>query len=425
MTVSNFSVMIYRIVPNFFMSDFYKRALKKYDKLSAEQRLELLVSAVDGINRLETVLDSLPDGILVCDENHCLIMANKTAQRLLSFSFAETTAMPLWMAVHDERIVEFFEETLISGDKVQEREIDAMAQGRSRLLSISVLPLVLRHRITGSLVYIEDITEKRGREAQLRRAENLASLTTVAAGVAHEIKNPLGSISIHLQLMQKAIDKKRSLAEDPSDEQLVKYIGVLNEEVDRLNKIVVDFLFAVRPVTLELRQGNINNLLNDLIEFVRHELEQSRIDCVLDFDTNMPPVYMDERYMKQALLNLIKNAQAAMPGGGVLTVSSACADNEIRVSVSDTGIGISAENLSKIFEPYYTTKETGSGLGLTIVFKIIKEHRGEINVQSMEGQGTCFTISLPAVQAEQRLIAWNAAEDFRVVSSEPVRGEEN
>ena len=392
------------------MSDFYRRVLKKYDKLTAEQRLELLVSAVDGISRLETVLDSLPDGILVCDENHCLIMANKAAQRLLSFSYSDTGNVPLWMAVRDERIVEFFEETLISADTVKDREIDVETQGRSRLLSISVLPLVLRHRITGSLFYIEDITEKRGREARLRRAENLASLTTVAAGVAHEIKNPLGSISIHLQLMRKVLDKKRAAAPDPSGEQLLKYIGVLNEEVERMNKIVVDFLFAVRPMTLDLRQGDINTLLKELIEFVRHELEQSYIGCVLEFDETLPPVYMDERYMKQALLNLIRNAQAAMPDGGVLTVSTAFADNEIRVNVIDTGVGINAENLSKIFEPYYTTKESGTGLGLTIVFKIIKEHRGEINVQSREGEGTCFTITLPAIESERRLIAWKDGE---------------
>ena len=398
------------------MNEFYKRALKKYDKLTAEQRLDLLISAVDGINRMETVLDSLPDGILVCDENHCLIMANKTAQRLFSFTYSDTGKTPLWMAIHDERIVEFFEETLLSGDNVQDREIDVDAQGRNRLLSISVHHLVLRHRITGSLVYIEDITEKRSREARLRRAENLASLTTVAAGVAHEIKNPLGSISIHLQLMQKAIDKKYKEsgeydacgASGACGAQLVKYINVLNEEVDRLNRIVVDFLFAVRPMTLDLRQGNINNLLKELVEFVRHELEQSKIDCVLEFDEKIPLVYIDERYMKQALLNLIKNAQAAMRGGGILKIGTSLAEDEINISICDTGIGISADNLSKIFEPYWTTKTSGTGLGLTIVYKIVREHGGEINVQSREGEGSCFTISLPVIQTERRMITYPA-----------------
>jgi PAS domain S-box-containing protein len=408
------------------MNDFFKRALKKYDKLTAEQRLELLVSAIDGISRLETVLDSLPDGILVCDENHILIMANKAAQRLLSFSYSDSGKTPLWMAIHNERIVEFFEETLLSGDKVQDREIDVEIQGRDRLLSISVLPLVLKHRITGSLIYMEDITDKRSREARLRRAENLASLTTVAAGVAHEIKNPLGSISIHLQLMQKVLDKRSGNAgqSDLCDDQMTKYIGILNEEVDRLNKIVVDFLFAVRPMTMELRHGDINGLIMELVEFVCHELEQSRIQCVLDLAQNLPPVYMDERYMKRALLNLINNARAAMEDGGTLTVATALVDNEIQIKISDTGIGISPDNLLKIFEPYYTTKETGTGLGLTIVYKVIREHQGEVNVQSREGEGSSFVITLPAYQNEHRLIASDGAANLSDTFGEYPRGKD-
>ena len=393
------------------MGDFYRRALSK--ALTDAQYRELLVSASGEISRLKAVLDSLPSGILVCDENHSLVMANKSARRLLPLAHAE--GGPLWEIVQDGELAGFFRRTLEDGDSVLEREGDVAARGRNRLLSISVLPLVLRHRITGSLIFIEDITEKRSREARLRQAENLASLTTVAAGVAHEIKNPLGSISIHLQLMQKLIDKKKDGAlhaadssADSLDAHLKKYIGVLNEEVDKLNKIVVDFLFAVRPMTMDLREGNINTLLSEIIDFVRPELEQSQIHCVLEFDENVPPVFMDERYMKRALINLINNAQAAMEGGGTLTLATSFVDNELRISINDTGTGMSPEILSKIFEPYYTTKDNGTGLGLTIVYKVIKEHRGEISVASEKGRGCSFTITLPVIQKERRLITWDA-----------------
>ncbi|GHV94149.1 PAS domain-containing sensor histidine kinase [Spirochaetia bacterium] len=383
------------------MSDFYKRALTKLDKLTAEQCRELLVSAVGEISRLETVLDSIPVGILVCDENHNLVMANKCAQRLLPMNYTEGAA--LWTAVLDEHITDFFKDTLLNSDRVLDREIDTALQGHNRLLSISVLPLVRQRRITGSLIYIADITEKRSRESRLRRAENLASLTTLAAGVAHEIKNPLGSISIHLQLMQKALAKSKEAAIGP----LNKYIDVLNEEVERLNHIVVDFLFAVRPMTLELREGNINTLITELTGFVNYEMEQSRIRVLLELDEDLPPILMDERYMKQVLLNLIKNAQAAMGKGGLLTIATSHVDNEIRISICDTGVGISEKNLAKIFEPYFTTKESGTGLGLTLVFKIIREHQGEISVDSREGEGTNFEISLPIHEKEHRLIAYN------------------
>jgi PAS domain S-box-containing protein len=389
------------------MRDFYKRAIQKLDKLTPEQRRELLFSAAEEMNRLETVLDSIPVGILVCDEKHRLLMVNRAAHRLLPMNHGEGAV--LWDAVEDEHTVDFFRVTLLNSDRVQDREIDITLQGQNRLLSVSVLPLVRDRRISGSLIYIEDITEKRGREARLRRAENLASLTTLAAGVAHEIKNPLGSISIHLQLMQKALVKNHD-EKKHSNEVLGKYISVLNEEVDRLNRIVVDFLFAVRPMALELREQDINTLITEISDFVGPEMEQYKIRCLLELDENLPAVLIDERYMKQVLLNLFKNAQAAMPRGGILTIATSRIDNDIRISVCDTGVGISEENLKKIFEPYFTTKETGSGLGLTLVFKIIREHQGEISVDSREGEGTNFEISLPVPQKERRLIAYNGAE---------------
>ncbi|MDR1899718.1 MAG: PAS domain S-box protein, partial [Treponema sp.] len=361
------------------MRDFFNRALKKINKLTAEQVQALLLSTVEEVNRLETALDSITQGILVCDTNHNLLIANKYAGRLLPLIYTELGIEPIWTIVRDERVAEFLETALLNGDRVEEKEFDVNVKGFDRLLSLSVLPLVQDRRVNGSLIHVEDITEKRSREARLRRAENLASLTTLAAGVAHEIKNPLGSISIHIQLLQKAMTANRELFEKEKDGRtraehkaafnvFEKYFAVVNEEVDRLNHIVVDFLFAVRPMDLDFREGDINTLIRELTEFVFYELEAARIECVLELDQDIPPVSMDERFMKQAMLNLIKNAQAAMPGGGTLTIRTERADSELRISVSDTGTGISEENLSKIFEPYFTTKEAGSGLGLTLVY---------------------------------------------------------
>ena len=381
------------------MSGFYRRALSKKDKLTAEQCRELLAGACADITRLETVLDSLPFGILVCDEKHCLIQANKSALRLLPVSSPE--GGPLWDLISDDHTSGFFSGILQSGLKIVEHEIDVNMQGHNRLLSISVHPLVEKRRITGSLIYIEDITEKRGREVRLRRAENLASLTTLAASVAHEIKNPLGAISIHLQLMQKTL-QKNNIADDTTG----KYINILNEEVDRLNRIVVDFLFAVRPMSLELREGNINDLITDMADFIRAELEQSGIRLFLELDETIQGTLIDERFMKQALLNLIKNAQAAMNGGGLLTIATMGSDSEVLIKICDTGVGISEENLKKIFEPYFTTRDNGTGLGLTIMYKIIREHQGDVSVDSQEGEGTDIEISLPVYQKKPNLITY-------------------
>jgi signal transduction histidine kinase len=347
---------------------------------------------------METVLNSLNEGVMVCDAQHRLVMANKFAERFLPQT-REHENDQIWTQIKDDNVRDFLCQTLVSGDRVEEKEFDVEFKDTQRLLSISVLPLVRNHQVSGSLVYVEDITEKRGKEARLRRAENLASLTTLAAGVAHEIKNPLGSLSIHIQLIQKAVAGNQLSALD-------KYIAVVNEEIDRLNRIVVDFLFAVRPMDLELREGDINAVIAELVEFVRYELDEAGIGCVMDLGENMPPVDFDERFMKQALLNLIKNAIAAMGAGGTLTVTTSFNDTEIQISVKDTGVGISEENLPKIFEPYFTTKPTGTGLGLTLVFKIIREHRGDLSVKSREGEGTNFIITLPIPQRETRLLAF-------------------
>jgi signal transduction histidine kinase len=286
---------------------------------------------------------------------------------------------------------------------VLDREFGLESKGATRLIAVSVSTLVSQGKIEGAIVHMEDITEKRRRDAQLRRAESLASLTTLAAGVAHEIKNPLGSISIHIQLIRKALQGKGKVP----TAFLERHLGVVNEEIDRLNKIVVDFLFAVRPMDVQLRDGDPGELVASIADFIRPEAERAGVMVELSAAEGLPRVALDERLMKQALLNLVKNALAAMPGGGKLRLAALRVEDEVRLTVEDSGVGISEEDLPKIFEPYFTTKENGTGLGLTITFKIVREHDGEITVTSRPGQGSCFTISLPVPQKEKRLLPYD------------------
>jgi PAS domain S-box-containing protein len=387
------------------MRQFIKRALQKLNKLTSGQAGELLISAADEIDRLETVLDSLTDGILVCGINHTLIKANRYAGRYLPINIDDINDEPIWERIRDEKVAAFLETILLMGDRIEDKEFYVENMEKQRLLSLSVLPLVHNGSVSGSLILIEDITEKRNREARMRRMENLASLTTLAAGVAHEIKNPLGSLSIHVQLIQKSLAARKDCFGDQFN-AFEKYLNVMNEEIDRLNHIVVDFLFAVRPMEMDMRQGNINALLRELVEFVFFELEENHIECVLELKEDLPAVLFDERHMKQAILNLVKNAIAAMPDGGILSIKTEVADADAVITVADTGQGVPEENLSKIFEPYFTTKPSGSGLGLTLVYKIIREHQGEVSVKSKPGEGACFTISLPIPQKERRLIGF-------------------
>jgi PAS domain S-box-containing protein len=345
------------------------------------------------------LLESLTEGIIVTDREHRVMLYNKSAERLVPFATEDIVDKLLWDCMADRELADFFSSTLRSQGKAADREF-TIDGSPPRILSVSLLPLVRGGSVEGSVAHIEDVTEKRSKEARLRRAESLASLTTLAAGVAHEIKNPLGSMGIHLQLIQKKIAGKDCIEAKDIDQHL----GVINEEVDRLNRIVVDFLFAVKPMDTVLEDGDVNRVIEELLQFVHPELDQAGVTIDAHLSPALPLLRIDARYIKQALLNLIKNAVAAMPGGGVLRIESLRSGDEVLVRIADTGTGIPEEIMDKIFEPYFTTKPFGTGLGLTIVFKIVKEHFGDISVTSRVGEGTTVTLALPVPQKEKILI---------------------
>jgi two-component system, sporulation sensor kinase E len=391
------------------MRRFVERAIGKIGRLNEEQMRSLLYDLAEENGRMEAALDSMLDGIVVCDRAHFPIIYNKAAERMLRLTGPDISERPLWQSVEDEDLADFLRSTLENEDSVLDREFGLESKSITRLIAASVTTLVAHGKIQGALLHLEDITEKRRKEAQLRRAESLASLTTLAAGVAHEIKNPLGAISIHMQLIKKALHGKCEVEASVID----RHLGVVDEEIERLNKIVVDFLFAVRPMDMEPIESDPGELMREIAEFMGPEAEGAGVMVKLSIEENLPRVLIDKRYMKQAILNLVKNALAAMPGGGRLVLSVSRVEEEIIISVEDSGTGIPEEELPKIFEPYFTTKENGTGLGLTIVFKIVKEHRGEISVRSRPGQGSTFTIALPVPQKERRLLAWGDEAEAR------------
>ena len=269
------------------------------------------------------------------------------------------------------------------------------------------MPLVHRKKLEGTIIAVDDITEKRQQEIRLRRMEKLADLTNLAANVAHEIKNPLGSMSIHIQLLERAIKKAREGDNTlPEEKFLEKYINVVNEEIERLNGIVVDFLFAVRPINAEFQLMDPNELLTRYIDFCKPELEEKGIELQMNLEENPPKLLLDGKLFRQVILNLVQNAEGAMTEGGQLRISSQIKNDKFIVSIADTGIGMDEKTAARIFEPYFTTKTTGTGLGLTMVYKIIKEFSGDIQVQSILGEGSVFIITLPIPQREHKLLEY-------------------
>ena len=385
-------------------SSFLGKALSRADKLTTGQVQSLINDLVTENGRLEAALQSMFDGIVVCNLDHEPVFLNKSAERILRIQGGWEDA-PFWAALADEELKDFFYKALTAEETIMGREFALQAAGGTRIVAISLSALLSGDKISGTIIHIEDITEKRKKETQLRRAESLAALTTLAAGVAHEINNPLGSISIRIQLLEKLLK-----AEAPDKTAMEKHLGVVKEEMERLKQIVVDFLFAVRPMDIQLISENPGAILGEIAELVEPEAERKGIEMRVSIDEDLPQVLMDKRHIKQALLNLIQNAMAAMPDGGVLTLVAEQTDDEVRISVADTGTGIPEELLTKIFEPYFTTKKSGTGLGLTITFKIVKEHSGDISLESKEGSGSTFMIHLPVPQKEKKsLPRWQDA----------------
>jgi PAS domain S-box-containing protein len=386
------------------MSKFMQKTLLKLDKVDREQIATLLAQISHENESLRIVMDSLTDGVLVTDREGRLNLVNKTADRLVPFHPGDARQRPIWEAVSDMDVAAFFRSALANQEKVVDKEF-TLTNGRTMTLSFSIFPLVRKGKIEGNVVHVENVTDKKIEQARLRRAESLAALTTLTAGVAHEIKNPLQSIGIHIQLIQKLLQGRKSLRR----EQVEPYLKVINEEVDRLNRIVVDFLFAVRPMDAHLVKRDLNEIVRDLVEFMRYEMEEAGVRAELNLAGGLPMLELDEKFMKQALLNMVQNAVSAMHEGGTLRVETSRQGNEVLLKIADTGIGIPEENLTKIWEPFFTTKDFGSGLGLTVVFKIVKEHRGEIGVQSEVGGGTTFTVSLPIPQDQRTLLDYSGA----------------
>ena len=248
---------------------------------------------------------------------------------------------------------------------------------------------------------VRDITQTRKVNEEKIESERLNALTMLAAGVAHEIGNPLNSLGIHLQLLEKRL--KRHVP-DLYEQELKELIDISAGEVKRLDYIVDQFLSAIRPSLPKFDPRDVNALITESTRFLEPELKDLDIALKLELRSDLPTLQLDGDQIKQAFYNLIKNAVQSMGNGGKLLIRSDLSEDNVEVKFVDTGRGISPSGMASLFEPYATTKAAGSGLGLLIVRRIVREHGGEIEFESEQGEGTAVTVFLPRVQKGMRLL---------------------
>ena len=384
-------------------SGFFDRLVARIDKLNPESLQAQMVRLAQERGFLETIFQTIQEGVVVIDNEGRLLYANHAAEKLAGFDYARTKGRSIVRILRDwdwEHLLEV--PASESGwARMATREIE-VSYPEHRFISVYAVPLNEDGWVEkGVLVILRDVTRDRRQEATTLESERSNAIKLLAAGVAHEIGNPLNALNIHLQLLAREL----SGLPDGTREPLADLVGVARTEVERLDTIIRQFLRALRPTQPVLHPEQPTDVLQETLALLKTEFENRRISVSVDITETIPTVQLDRSQIKQVFFNLIKNALEAMPDSGTLRIVVSAGDVYVDIAFIDTGKGIAPEELQRIFEPYHTTKRTGTGLGLMIVQRIIDEHGGEIELSSKPGAGTCFKVRLPRSERRVRLLS--------------------
>ena len=361
-----------------------------------------------GIN--DHLVDCMDDGIMVLDPRFAVRVFNHAAERITGVSKQNAIGRPIGEILKaDPHLVEQMERTMSSGQTTLMHEAPLTLRDRStRYISLTCSAVTnLDGERIGVAAVFKDMTVIRELEVRARQSDDLALVGTLAAGIAHEVKNPLGGIRGAAQILRKGLTRG-----EENQRTLVECADLVIQQVDRINRLIEELLDLSSPKKLRIGAVNINKIINDLVQLLRAETEDEQISFKLDFDPSLPPVRGDEERLTQIFLNLLRNAVDAVcehpPAGKILIVSKVDLDphpgradhspqSMIAVEIEDDGAGIRPEDLEKLFTPYFTTKSRGSGLGLAVSHKLIKDHGGSIRIENDDrGRGTRVRVVLPA-----------------------------
>ena len=352
-----------------------------------------------GLNRLrafhENIVISISSGVFTTDEYGRITSFNPAAQEATGYSFVQVQGRP-WREVFNWHPSQASDEQIVEGPANARFEVECKrADGNRLVLGMTVSPLHGQGKEKGLVGVFKDLTQIRDLEEEMRRKEWLANLGEMSAGMAHEIRNPLGALAGAMQML------KKDLRGDDTSRRLME---IAVREATRLDTIITEFLQYARPPALNLAECDLNKVLAETLDLVQHEARsRTSITIVTALAAGQLKAQVDQDQMKQVFWNLATNAFDAMPKGGQLTIASGRRtvdaggrkSDVVEISFQDTGEGIPKKNLDKIFLPFFTTKKQGSGLGLAAVHRIVDQHGGWIKVESSEQQGSRFVVCLP------------------------------
>lgn len=404
-------------------SSFLDKVLGRIGRLDAHGLQTIVQRLARERSFLETLFNTIEDGVLVLDENGRILYLNQSVIRLLGLAegAVEGQHVSRFLPQLDWEQLARLDNT--GGQKVARHEFE-IRYPRPRYMRLYAAPLDGEQSgSSGMALILHDATEARQKTAEAIETERVQALTLLAASVAHEIGNPLYSLQLHFQLIEREFKKlKQARTEtghrnrvnrtetgsqadlDEIVRKLEHFLTVAKDEVRRLDYIVKDFLQAIRPSPPQFKQASLNEVVVETLELLRPEFDNRGQKIEEKLARPLPDAWIDPAQIKQALVNLMKNAMQAMGKGGVLAVQTGAGVDEVWVSISDSGRGIPQEEFGRIFEPFYTTKKKGSGLGLMIVHRIVESHGGRIELESRVGKGTTFRVRLPLRERSTRLL---------------------
>ena len=371
---------------------FLDKLLARLRRIQPEDVDAFFVELARDKRFLETIFNAIREGVIVTDTAGTVIYMNDAAGLLFGLDPAAALGRPLAENISGLRWKE-----LAQGREVVTRDIEVFHPAH-RVLNFYVVPLLAEdddkpgHRQhAGYALIMRDFTERHRAAQETLESERIAALQLLAAGVAHEIGNPLNSLTIHLQLLERRLRKL------PAEQQntLLHPLEVAQEEIKRLDTIVTQFLRAIRPAPLQRTPHDLNSLVRDAAEFLGPELKSRNILLELDLTPGLPILEVDQDQLKQAFYNIVKNSSEAMKQGGLLKIRTGADSEWVNIRFADTGGGMTQEAMARIFEPYFTTKQSGSGLGLMITQRIVRAHGGEVVIESDPGNGLKITLRLP------------------------------